>query len=63
MYKNKKEVETWFRYLRDLICNEFEKNLKKKQNLKKRNGDEKNYRVEVVKFLFYGMVKSLKRLG
>ena len=25
MYKNKKEIEKWFRYLRDLICNEFEK--------------------------------------
>jgi coproporphyrinogen III oxidase len=35
MYKNKKEVETWFRYLRDLICNEFEK-FEKKTKFKKK---------------------------
>ena len=61
MYKNKKEIEKWFRYLRDLICHEFEK-FEKNTKFKKRNGDEKNYRAGVVKFPFYGMVKSLKRL-
>ena len=35
MYKNKKEIEKWVKYLRDLICNEFEK-FEKKTKFKKK---------------------------
>ena len=43
MLNKKKEIENWFRYLRDLICQEYS-NIELKKNLKKKDGIEKKNR-------------------